>query len=118
MKRWTLPLALATAAVYLTLSVSAAACLFAHQAQPRSAHHHTGGVTHSFSVAWACQANRPVDLPATAPDSQPLALAAMFLLVAAIRPSSVPLPSSRNPARRLVSKLASTQRSSSSPCAD
>ena len=87
MKRWTLPLALATAAVYLTLSVSAAACLFTHQAQPRSTHHHSGGVTHSLLCAWACQANQPVDGPSAAPDSQPLALAALLLLAGATRPS-------------------------------
>ena len=87
MKRWTLPLALATAAVYLTLSFSAAACLFTHQAQPRSTHHHSGGATHSLLCAWACQANQPADGPFAAPDSQPLALAALFLSVASIRPS-------------------------------
>ena len=87
MKRWTLPLALATVVVYLTLSFSAAACLFTHQAQPRSTHHHTGGATHSPLCAWACQANQPVDGPSAAPDSQPLALAALFLLASAIRPS-------------------------------
>ena len=87
MKRWTIPLALATVVVYLTLSFSAAACLFTHQAQPRSTHHHSGGATHSLLCAWACQANQPVDGPSTVPDSQPLALAALLLLVGAIRPS-------------------------------
>jgi hypothetical protein len=87
MKRWTLPLALATVVVYLTLSVSAAACLFTHQAQPRSTHHHSGGATHSLLCAWACQANQPVDGPSAAPDSQPLALATLLVLVASIRPS-------------------------------
>lgn len=87
MKRWTLPLALATVVVYLTLSFSAAACLFTHQAQPRSTHHHSGGATHSLLCAWACQANQPVDGPSAAPDSQPLALAALLLLASAIRPS-------------------------------
>lgn len=85
MKRWTLPLALATAAVYLTLSFSAAACLFTHQAQPRSTHHHTGGATHSLLCAWGCQANQPADGPSAAPDSQPLALATLLLVVGAIR---------------------------------
>ena len=89
MKRWTLPLALATAAIYLALSFSAAACLFTHQAQPRSTHHHTGGATHSLLCAWACQANQPADGPSAAPDSQPLALVALLLLVASIRPSLV-----------------------------
>lgn len=87
MKKWTLPLALAAVVVYLTLSVSAAACLFTHQAQPRSTHHHSSGVTHSPLCAWACQANQPVDGPSAAPDSQPLAFAALFLLLGAIRPS-------------------------------
>ena len=87
MKKWTFPLALASVVVYLTLSVSAAACLFTHQVQPRSTHHHTGGATHSLLCAWACQANQPVDGPSAAPDSQPLTLAATFLLVAFFRPS-------------------------------
>lgn len=87
MKKWTLPLALATVVVYLTLSISAAACLFTHQAPLRSTHHHSGGVTHSLLCAWACQANQPVDGPSSAPDSQPLVLAALCLLVASVRPS-------------------------------
>ena len=87
MKKWTLPLALATVVVYLTLSVSAATCLFTHQAPLRSTHHHSGGVTHSLLCAWACQANQPVDGPSSAPDSQPLVLAALCLLVASVRPS-------------------------------
>lgn len=76
------PLALAIAALYLTLSVSAVACLFAHESQPRSAHHHTGGVTHSSLCAWACHAGPTVDLPTTTPQTQPLHLVAMLLLVA------------------------------------
>jgi hypothetical protein len=76
-------LALALATLYLTLSVGAVACVFAHESQPRSAHHHTGGVTHSSLCAWACHANSTVDLPATAPQTQPLHLAAMLLLIAA-----------------------------------
>lgn len=91
MKKWTIPVALATAAVYLTLSFSAAACLFSHQSTsqntPSSTHHHTGSPVHSSLCAWACQANQPVDGPSAAPDSQPLALAVLFLLVGSIRPS-------------------------------
>lgn len=87
MKKWTLTLALATAAVYLTLSISADVCLFTHQAQPRSTHHHSSGATHSLLCAWACQANQPVDGPSAAADSQPLVLAALCLLVASVRPS-------------------------------
>jgi hypothetical protein len=87
MKKWTLPLALATAAVYLTLSVSAATCLFTHQAPPHSTHHHSGEVTHSLLCAWACQANQPVDGPIARPDSQPLTLVGLVLLLAAIQPS-------------------------------
>lgn len=86
MKKWTLPLALATVVVYLAVSFSAAACLFAHQAQPRSTHHHTGGATHSLLCAWACQANQPADGPSAAPSSQPLALAALLLSVVSVRP--------------------------------
>lgn len=87
MKRWTIPLALATAAVYLTLSFSAAACLFSHQTTSRTTHHHTDSPVHSSLCAWACQANQSVDGPSAAPDSQPLNLAALLLLVGAIRPS-------------------------------
>jgi uncharacterized protein YceK len=82
MRKCFVPLALAVATLYLTLSVSAVACLFAHEGQPRSAHHHTGGVTHSSLCAWACHANPTVDLPATAPQTQPLHFVAMLLLVA------------------------------------
>lgn len=101
MKKWTLPLALATVVVYLTLSVSAATCLFTHQAPPRSTHHHTGGATHSLLCAWACQANQPVDGPSAAPDSQPLVLAALLLVVASLRPSLffLYLAQSRTPPR-------------------
>jgi len=83
MRKCFVPLALAIATLYLTLSVSAAACLVAHESQPRSAHHHTAGVTHSSLCAWACHANPTVDLPATTPQAQPLHLVAMLLLVAA-----------------------------------
>jgi hypothetical protein len=83
MKKCFVPLALAIATLYLTLSVSAAACLIAHESQPRSAHHHTGGVTHSSLCAWACHANPTFDLPAATPQTQPLHLVAMLLLAAA-----------------------------------
>ena len=83
MRKCFVPLALTLATLYLTLSVSAMACLFAHESQPRSAHHHTGSVTHSSLCAWACHANPTVDLPATTPQAQPLYLVAILLLVAA-----------------------------------
>jgi hypothetical protein len=83
MRKCFVPLALTLATLYLTLSVSATACLFGHESQPRSAHHHTGSVTHSSLCAWACHANPTVDLPATTPPPQPLYLVAMLLLVAA-----------------------------------
>ena len=92
MKRWMLvqsrmlPLALATAVVYLTLSVSAAACLFSHQSTsqnpPRTTHHHTGNTVHSSLCAWACHANPTVDLPSTAPPTQALYLFVWLVLVA------------------------------------
>ncbi|MDE3041725.1 MAG: hypothetical protein KGJ82_14285 [Nitrospirota bacterium] len=90
MRKWFVPLALAIATLYLTLSVSAMACLFAHESQPRSAHHHTGGVTHSSLCAWACHANPTVDLPATTPQTQPLHFVAMLLLIAASVSSFLP----------------------------
>ena len=82
MRKCFVPLALAIATLYLTLSVSAVACLFAHASQPRLAHHHTGGVTHSSLCAWACDASPTVDLPATTLQTQPLRFLAMLLLVA------------------------------------
>ena len=82
MRKCFVPLALALATLYLTLSVSAAACLIAHESQPRAAHHHTGGVTHFSLCAWACQANPTVDLSATTPQPQPLHLVAMVPLIA------------------------------------
>jgi uncharacterized protein YceK len=81
MRKCIVPLALAIAALYLTLSVSAMACLFAHGSQPRSVHHHTSGVTHSSLCAWACHANPTVDLPASTLQAQSLYLVAMLLLV-------------------------------------
>lgn len=82
MRKSFVPLALAIAALYLTLSVSAVACLFSHESQPRSAHHHTGGVAHSSLCAWACHANPTVDLPTTTPQTQLLHFVAMLLFVA------------------------------------
>ena len=82
MRKCFVPLALALATLYLTLSVGAMACLFAHESQPGSAHHHKGGVAHSSLCAWACHANPTVDLPAVMPQTQPLHLVAMLPLVA------------------------------------
>ncbi len=80
-----LPLALATAMVYLALSVSAAACLFSHQSasQPASSntHHHTGSTVHSSLCAWACHANPTVDLPSTAPQADMLRVLAWLLFL-------------------------------------
>ena len=81
MKKCFVSLALALATLYLTLSVSAVACLFAHERQPGSAHHHTGGVKPSSLCAWACHANPTVDLPTTTPQTQPLRLLSMLPLV-------------------------------------
>lgn len=82
MRKCFVPVALVIAGLYLTLSVSAMACLFAHESQPRSVHHHTSGVTHSSLCAWACHANPTVDLPAGTSQTQPLHLVAVLLLVA------------------------------------
>lgn len=86
MKKCFVSLALALATLYLTLSVSAVACLFAHESRPNSAHHHTGGVTHSSLCTWACLSNQTVDLSAAAPQTQPLRLVSMLPLI----DSSVP----------------------------
>ena len=80
MRKCFVPFALAMATLYLTLSVSAVACLFAHESRPGSAHHHPGGVAHSSLCAWACHANPTVDLPATTPQTQPIQLLSMLLL--------------------------------------
>jgi hypothetical protein len=77
MRKCFVPLTLAIAALYLTLSVSAMACLFAHESQPHSAHHHTGGVTHSSLCAWACHANSIADVPPAISSAQPLHIVAM-----------------------------------------
>ena len=81
MKKCFVPLSLAIATLYLTLSVSAVACLFAHESRPGSAHHHTGGLTHSSLCAWACDSNPTVDLPTPTIQTQPLHLVSMLLLV-------------------------------------
>lgn len=87
MNRWMpmhsriLPLALATAMVYLTLSFSAVACLFSHQTTSRTTHQHTESSVHSSLCAWACHANPTVDLPPTAPQADTLRVFAWLLLV-------------------------------------
>ena len=81
MRKCFVPLALTLATLYLTLSVSAVACLFAHESKSRSSHHHTGGATQSSLCAWACDANPTVDLPTPTPQTQPLHLVSMLLLV-------------------------------------
>ncbi|NOS81677.1 MAG: hypothetical protein CAF43_007255 [Nitrospira sp. CG24C] len=81
MRKCFVPFALAIAALYLTLSVSAVACLFAHKSQPGSAHHHKGGATHSSLCAWACDTNPTVDLPTPSPQMQQLQLVSMLLSV-------------------------------------
>ncbi len=81
MRKCFAPFALAIATLYLTLSVSAVACLFAHESESRSAHHHTGGATESSLCAWACDANPTVALPAPTPQTQQLQLVSMLLSV-------------------------------------
>lgn len=86
MRQWAPRLALATAVIYLTLAFSAAACLFAHESQSRTSHHHASGVTHSSLCAWACQANQTSVLPATPTQAQVLHLVALILLIGATVP--------------------------------
>lgn len=81
MRKGFVPLALVIATLYLTLSISAVACLFAHESRPGSAHHHTDGATQSSLCAWACHANPTVDLPATTPQTKPFQLVSMLPLV-------------------------------------
>lgn len=96
MRKLVLPLALTTATAYLILSVSAAACLFAHQSQARTTHHHNGGVTHSSLCAWACQVNSTVDLPTTSPQAQPLQFVAFLLSVGTVVPSFISQQSAKS----------------------
>ncbi|MCX5721670.1 MAG: hypothetical protein NT179_06525 [Nitrospirae bacterium] len=86
MRKCFVPLALAIAALYLTLSVSAMACLFAHESQPGSAHH-TGGVTHSSLCVWACHANPTAAVPPAIPSAQLLYVVAMGVAVNVERPA-------------------------------
>ncbi len=76
MRKGLVPLTVAMATLYLTLSVSAIACLFAHESQPRATHHHTNGVTHSSLCAWACHANVTADVSPATSLAQPLHLVA------------------------------------------
>ncbi|MDN5942301.1 MAG: hypothetical protein L0H94_10495 [Nitrospira sp.] len=96
MKKCFPPLALTLATLYLTLSVSAVTCLFAHESTSRSSHHHTGETTQSSLCAWICDANPTVDLPATTPQAQPLLLVTLLLLVGAIMPSFLSQQSARS----------------------
>jgi uncharacterized protein YceK len=79
MRKCFAPFSLAIATLYLTLSVGAVVCLFAHGNESRSSHHHTGGTTQSSLCAWACDANPTVDLPTPTPQTQPLQFLSMLL---------------------------------------
>lgn len=89
MRKCAVPLTLAIATLYLTLSVSAMACLFAHENQPRSAHSHSGGVTHSSLCAWACSANVTADGSPAIPSAQLFYLVAMGGAVHEARPADL-----------------------------
>jgi uncharacterized protein YceK len=89
MRKSVAPLALVLATLYLTLSVAAVACLFAHEGQARAAHHHTGAATHSSLCSWACHASPTVDLPTATSQLEPLQLVAMVQPVTASNPSSL-----------------------------
>ena len=87
MRQWTVPLALTTAVVYLALTMSAAACLFVQEKQSRTAHHHTGGSTHSSLCAWACQVNQTGDHVPVAAKSPLWFIVAVVLLGGTTVPS-------------------------------
>ena len=80
MKKCFIPLALTLATLYLTLSVGALACLFAHETGSRSSHHHTGGATQSSLCAWACDANPTIDFSPPTTLTQSLHLVTMLRL--------------------------------------
>lgn len=81
MKRWTAPLAVAMAVLYVVLAVGATTCLLAPSAQPSPLHHHgKSHVAHSAFCAWACQANPAVSLLSVAPPAAVLELVALLLL--------------------------------------
>ena len=81
MRKAFVPLAMTLATLYLALSVGAVTCLFAHESESRSSHHHTDGATQSSLCAWACDLNPTVDLPAPTPQTQSLHLVSMLPLV-------------------------------------
>ena len=81
MRKCFVPTALLLATLYLTLSVGALTCLFAHESESHASHHHTGETTQSSLCAWACDANPTIDLPASTPQMQPLQLVSMLPLV-------------------------------------
>ena len=87
MRKRVVPLALAVATLYLTLSVSAMACFFTHENQPHAAHSHPSGVTHSSLCAWACSANVTVDVPPAIPSAQLFRLVVMGGAVHEARPA-------------------------------
>lgn len=86
MKKWCPTLALATAAVYLALAVGAATCLFTHQENRHSVHHH-GAAAHSSLCAWACQANQPAELAPSPPLAHRLSFVAPLLSVGEVQPA-------------------------------
>ena len=81
MRKCFVPTALLLATLYLTLSVGALACLFAHESESHVSHHHTGETTQSSLCAWACDANPTVDFSIITPQMQPLQLVSMLPLV-------------------------------------
>ena len=81
MRKCFVPTALLLATLYLTLSVGALACLFAHETESRSSHHHTGETPQSSLCAWACDANPTVDFSIITPQTQPLRLVSTLPLV-------------------------------------
>ncbi|TKB94588.1 MAG: hypothetical protein E8D41_03290 [Nitrospira sp.] len=80
MRKAFVPLALTLAALYLTLSVSAVTCLFAHESESRASHHHTGGTAKSSLCTWACDANPTVDFSIITAETQQHPFVAMLPL--------------------------------------
>jgi hypothetical protein len=82
MKRAFAPLALGMVALYLTLAVGAAGCLFQLPGHGVPAHHHHHShVAHSAFCAWACQANPTISVLVDNPAAVILPFVALLVLV-------------------------------------
>jgi len=79
MKRFIAPLAVGIVALYLTLVLGVAACLFDHAEQFSPSHHHAQSHSaHSAFCVWACQANSSFVTFSTAPSTTNLSFVSLL----------------------------------------